>query len=80
MTLTIDLFAQLGDDAGQSRLRADFPDGLNAGAVYDLLALSYPLSLSRAQVRPALNDEFTDWDAPLADGDRLALLPPVSGG
>ena len=27
-----------------------------------------------------LNNDRTDLDAALADGDRLALFPPVSGG
>ncbi|HTA17514.1 MAG TPA: MoaD/ThiS family protein [bacterium] len=33
-----------------------------------------------AALRLAVNDEFVPGRTPLHDGDRLALLPPVSGG
>ena len=28
----------------------------------------------------AVNDEFSDWDIKLNDGDRLVFIPPVTGG
>ena len=28
----------------------------------------------------AVNDEFSDWDVKLNDGDRLVFIPPVTGG
>ena len=31
-------------------------------------------------IKVALNEEITQEDAPLQDGDRVALLPPVVGG
>jgi molybdopterin converting factor small subunit len=33
-----------------------------------------------AALRLAVNDEFVPGKTPLREGDRLALLPPVSGG
>ena len=35
-------------------------------------------SFSRALV--AINDEMTDWDAPIEDGDEVLFFPPVAGG
>jgi molybdopterin converting factor small subunit len=32
------------------------------------------------QTRVAVNAEFADWDTPLAGGDEVAFLPPMSGG
>jgi molybdopterin synthase catalytic subunit len=34
----------------------------------------------RGRFRVAVNQEFTDGDRELADGDELALIPPVAGG
>lgn len=31
-------------------------------------------------LKVAINDEFRDWDAPLADGDAVVFIPPVAGG
>lgn len=28
----------------------------------------------------AINDEMSDWDASLADGDEVLFFPPVAGG
>ena len=33
-----------------------------------------------AGVRVAINQQFASPDTPLADGDELAFLPPISGG
>ena len=35
---------------------------------------------ARSQVRVAHNDAFATGAEPLADGDTVALLPPVAGG
>jgi molybdopterin converting factor small subunit len=32
------------------------------------------------RLKVAVNDEFRDWDAVLADGDRVVFIPPVAGG
>ena len=31
-------------------------------------------------VRVAVNQEFTDWSAPVGAGDEIAFFPPVTGG
>jgi molybdopterin converting factor small subunit len=33
-----------------------------------------------ASLKLAINDEFRDWDAGLADGDSVVFIPPVAGG
>ena len=32
------------------------------------------------RLKVAINDEFRDWDTPLAEGDRVVFIPPVAGG
>jgi len=31
-------------------------------------------------IKPVINDEFVPWHQALAEGDRVAFLPPMSGG
>jgi molybdopterin converting factor small subunit len=48
--------------------------------VYAALDAGHGLGLAPADFRVAVNDTFAAWNHPLADGDTLALLPPMSGG
>jgi len=38
------------------------------------------LEPDRDSVRGAINQEFSDWDATVSQGDEVAFIPPVSGG
>jgi molybdopterin synthase sulfur carrier subunit len=48
--------------------------------LYAQLNESHGLGLAPEHFRVAVNDAFADWDAPLAAGDTVAFLPPMSGG
>jgi sulfur-carrier protein len=48
--------------------------------LYRKLAGTYRFSFTEEQIRPAVNDEFSRWDRPLGDGDRVVFVSPVSGG
>lgn len=53
----------------------------SVGDAWSTLAAAYPgLAPHRPFVRPARNGAHAAWEAPLADGDEVAFLPPVSGG
>jgi molybdopterin synthase catalytic subunit len=57
------------------------PDGATVGALLDHLIAAHPaLASLRANLRVAVNQEFAALDRVLADGDEVALIPPVSGG
>lgn len=76
MTVSIRLFAGLRERAGYARRELDLPDGARVGDVWAHLGLGdEPQGL-----RYALNRAFAERDVPLADGDEVALIPPVSGG
>ncbi len=44
------------------------------------LAPRYGFSLPVHGLNVAVNDEFRDWDTPLADGDTVVFIAPVAGG
>lgn len=48
--------------------------------LYAELAQRYRFSLPPEMLRVAINAEFGDWSAPLADGDSVVFIPPVAGG
>ena len=75
------LFARLREQAGADGLDLDLPGGATVADAYEQLRERYPrLEANLDIVRPALNQEFAAWGDPLADGDEIAFIPPVSGG
>jgi MoaE-MoaD fusion protein len=72
--VTVRLFAGLRERAGTGRLQLD---GVNrVGDVWKRLELGD----EPGGLLYALNREYVDRDHALADGDEVALIPPVSGG
>ena len=56
----------------------DYP--LYFRALFDTLRERHGFRQTINHVRLAVNDRFRDWDTPLADGDQVVFIPPVSGG
>ena len=81
MRVTVRLFARLRDIVGAADVVRELPPGSTAAALWDGLAAEYPALVPyRAAVSTAVNAEYARMDRPLADGDEIAFLPPVSGG
>ena len=80
--ITIKLFAILKDKAGQDELHINS----RASTVSELLeevSNEYPaLSdiLSSGRILTSVNQSFVKGDAPVKNGDEVALMPPFSGG
>jgi len=75
------LFARLRELAGTDAENVEVRAGSTVADVYDALRKAHPgLDVNRESVRAAVNQEFADWDAVVADGDEVAFIPPVSGG
>jgi len=75
------LFAIQRELAGTREVELELPAGASIeGAWATLVALHPSLAPGRAYVRFARNADYADPDTPLADGDELAVIPPVSGG
>lgn len=79
MTVRVRLFAALREIAGTGLVEAE---GRTAGEVADALARRYGerFGAIAAAGSLVLNGERARRETPVADGDELALLPPVSGG
>jgi molybdopterin synthase catalytic subunit len=66
---------------GQRECELELADGTTAAGLFDHFAARFPaLEDARRSVTVARNQEFADPSVRLADGDEVALLPPVSGG
>ena len=75
-------FAGLRDALGISDEALELPPGVRTvGALADLLAARHrAYSERRSHVRLARNEAFALDDEVLAEGDVVALIPPVAGG
>ena len=74
--VAVKLFAALREQAGLRERELELADGARVDDVWPALGLGdEPRGLVYA-----VNRAYADRDAPLADGDEVALIPPVSGG
>lgn len=81
MHVTIRLFARLREIAGAADIPWELPDGATAARAWEALAAAHPgLAEYRSTVSCAVNEDYARLTTPLADGDEVAFLPPVSGG
>jgi len=82
MEVELRLFAVFRERAGRDRLTLELPDGASVADAIAAAAREPGLGeiLAAMPVRAALNREYVSDDATVADGDELALIPPVSGG
>ncbi len=77
----IRLFAIQRELAGTREHAVDLPDGATVADAWDALVATFPaLAPGRGSVRFARNGAYADEDTVLADGDEVAMIPPVSGG
>jgi molybdopterin synthase sulfur carrier subunit len=78
-TYKIELFGRLKDELGfvekEWRSAAGSPAEL-----WQEVTTTVSRAVDRARVRPVINDAFAAWDDALKNGDRVAFLPPSSGG
>ena len=81
LNITLRLFAGYRERVGRSALELAMPDGATVGSVAQEVFDRYPgLIGTPTALVMAVNQEYQDHDYELADGDEVALIPPVSGG
>jgi molybdopterin converting factor subunit 1 len=82
MTVRVLYFAGLRDVVGIAEESLELPaDVRTVAALCDHLAARHRgYAERRGHVRVARNEAFAEGDERLADGDVVALIPPVAGG
>jgi molybdopterin synthase catalytic subunit len=82
IAVTVRLFAMLRESAGTGSMELRLPLGSTVEDALGVLAQDPPLRelVRRLPLRVAVNREYADSGTVLAEGDELALIPPVSGG
>ncbi|MBK8136349.1 MAG: molybdenum cofactor biosynthesis protein MoaE [Chloroflexi bacterium] len=81
MRISLLLFATLKDKVGRARTSLELDDEATVADAKTALIRQYPAAARNIESAvSAVNEEFSQADALLHDGDTLALFPPVSGG
>ena len=80
MRVQVRLFASYREAAGVGRIELELPAGAKVKDAIHKVVKDHPLIAEGRQVVIARNHEYVTPEEPLADGDEVALIPPVSGG
>jgi molybdopterin converting factor subunit 1 len=81
MRIEVLFFASARDLAGTDQKSVELPDGADVASLLRRVLDEHPaLEGAMRSARFARNEDFVERDAVLADGDRVAWLPPMSGG
>jgi MoaE-MoaD fusion protein len=81
MRVRVLFFGQLKEIVGLSQEDAELSEGARVEDLFERYGRRFPkLAEFRPSVAASLNQEYAEWRAPLAAGDEVAFLPPVSGG
>ncbi len=83
MTITVRLFAAIREVLARERVELTLAAGATPEDVWaELIRLdpSGDLPARRRNLAAAVNRKYAKFDVPLADGDEVVFIPPVSGG
>jgi molybdopterin converting factor small subunit len=79
MQLKIQYYALLREQAGRSEETVE-TSALTPADLYGELTARHGFTLTRDQLKVAVNSEFSDWTRRLNVGDAVVFIPPVAGG
>ena len=81
ITIQMRYFAFVREQLGKSKETIELADGSTVGQVLDIVLASSPrLSNARSAMMIMVNQAYQPIDHVLANGDEVAIIPPVSGG
>jgi molybdopterin converting factor subunit 1 len=79
MQLKVQYYALMREQAGRSEETLETAASTPAD-LYAELTARHGFTLSRDQLKVAVNGEFSDWSRKLAADDAVVFIPPVAGG
>ena len=79
MQLKVQYYALMREQAGRSEEILETA-AVTPADLYVELTSRYRFTLTREQLKVAVNSEFSDWSRRLAAGDAVVFIPPVAGG
>jgi molybdopterin-guanine dinucleotide biosynthesis protein A len=79
MQLKVQYYALMREQAGRSEETVE-TSAATPGDLYSELQARHGFTLSREQLKVAVNSEFAPWSRRLAAGDAVVFIPPVAGG
>jgi molybdopterin converting factor subunit 1 len=79
MQLKVQYYALMREQAGRSEETLE-TSAATPSDLYGELIARYGFTLTREQLKVAVNSEFCDWSRALAAGDAVVFIPPVAGG
>ena len=81
MKLQLLYFGIVRERLGLREESREIASGATVGELLDELAASHGIfALGAGSIRIAVNREYVEKDHVLADGDEVAVIPPVAGG
>ncbi len=80
MTITLKLFAIYRDLFDQSEFTIDVSDGTTVASLFQQVVGEKAEAGLRRATMFAVNESYATSDTVLTNGDRVAFIPPVSGG
>jgi MoaE-MoaD fusion protein len=81
MRVRVLFFGQLKEITGVTQEDAELSEGARVEDLFERYGRRFPrLAEFRPSIAASVNQEYSGWRAPLASGDEVAFLPPVSGG
>lgn len=79
MNITVLYFGSLREQRGLAEERIE-TRATNVSELFAELSAGHAFSFQLDQLRAAINEDFCEPTAELADNDTLALMPPMAGG
>ena len=81
MNVNVLFFASLVDVVGSRQLSLEVSEGVTVADMLDELESSHPrMKAYRPVLLTAVNEEYVQQSRAIAEGDEIAIFPPVSGG